>query len=155
MQTRLVTLRERPELGPQVAAWLWHAFWRENGESLETVLAVVGRSDAERGPPQSFVLLEDGAPAGTASLAAADLDERPDLTPWLAGVYVRPESRGRGHGARLVQAVEWAAAEGGAGTLWLYTGGEGALYRRLGWEAVERVPQDGRTVLLMRKALGG
>ncbi|WP_165694121.1 GNAT family N-acetyltransferase, partial [Teichococcus deserti] len=102
METRVVTLRERPELGPQVAAWLWHAFWRENGESLETVLAVVGQSNAERGPQQSFVLLEDGAPAGTASLAAADLDERPELTPWLAGVYVRPESRRRGYGARLV-----------------------------------------------------
>jgi GNAT superfamily N-acetyltransferase len=155
METRVVTLRQRPELAPQVTEWLWQAFWREGGAGLETVREAVDRSVGRFGPQQSFVLLEGEDPAGTASLAAADLAARPDLGPWLAGVYVRPESRRRGHGARLVRAVERAAAAGGTETLWLYTAGEGALYRRLGWQAVERLPQGERMVLLMRRPLGG
>jgi hypothetical protein len=39
---------------------------------------------------------------------AHDLDERPDLTPWLAGVFVFPEARGRAHVVHLIQAVEAA-----------------------------------------------
>ena len=37
----------------------------------------------------------------------------PDLTPWLAGVFVSPEARGRGHVIHLIRAVEgacWAVA---------------------------------------------
>jgi hypothetical protein len=49
--------------------------------------------------PRTFILLADGEPVGTASLAAHDLDERPDLTPWLAGVFVDPHTRGQGYAA--------------------------------------------------------
>lgn len=153
----IVGLRQRPDLVPQVAAWLWGAFWRDSGSSLEETLAVVAAPQAITGPQQSFVLLDDGLPAGTASLAAADLEERPGLTPWLArwlaGVFVRPEARGQGHGARLVRAVEAAARAAGAPQLWLYTGGDGALYRRLGWVVQERVAQGAGSVLLMRRTL--
>jgi GNAT superfamily N-acetyltransferase len=79
--------------------------------------------------PQGVVLLEDGAPAGTASLDHADLDTRPDLTPWLANVFVAPEFRGRGHARRLVRYIE-AASRTGGGTevLYLHTEDAMALY---------------------------
>ena len=56
----------------------------------------------------------------TASLVSNDLPSRPDLTPWLASVLVRPEFRGRGYSAPLVRHVEAAAAPIES-TLWLYT----------------------------------
>ncbi len=70
--------------------------------------------------PRTFVLLVDDEPVGMASLDAHDLDTRPDLTPWLAGVFVAPHARA-GATPRLVAAVEAFAASLGVATLWLYT----------------------------------
>ena len=42
-------------------------------------------------------MLPNEVPVGTASLVTKDLPSSPDLTPWLAGVLVRPEFRGRGY----------------------------------------------------------
>ena len=56
-------------------------------------------------------------------LVAHDLDERPDETPWLAGVFVSPEARGRGHVIHLIQAVEAACRAAASAVVW-------PLYRR-------------------------
>jgi GNAT superfamily N-acetyltransferase len=109
------------------------------------------------GPEESFVLLDGDTPAGTASLAHDDLDSRPDLTPWLAGVYVPPAFRGRGHAAALVRHVEAAARAAGVGTLWLYTWTAAPLYARLGWvqTGLEHEIKRNHQVVLMRRDLAG
>lgn len=38
-------------------------------------------------------------------LVANDMESRSDLTPWLAGVYVKAQHRGRGMGAALIARV--------------------------------------------------
>ena len=89
-QLRVVSTAERPELAPVVATWLWEEFRRHRGHSLGEVLAAVAFSIGAARMPRTFVLLEDGRPVGTASLTEHDLDERPDLSPWLAGVCTSP-----------------------------------------------------------------
>ena len=83
----------------------------------------------------------------------SDLDSRPDLSPWLGGLYVEPAFRGRGHAARLVCEVEEAARAASVSTLWLYTLNAEALYLRLGWQHAGVEQEDGRDVLLMRRDL--
>jgi N-acetylglutamate synthase-like GNAT family acetyltransferase len=100
------------------------------------------------------VLLLDGKPAGMASLVAADLDQRPDLTPWLAGVYVVPEARGQGHVAHLIEAVENAGRAAGIATLWLYTRRSERVYERAGWRTVEYFDRREKRYALMRRDLG-
>lgn len=100
VQNSIVSTLERPEFVPLVARWLGDAFWRAGGRSLEHVLDAVKQSATARPMPRTFILLVDGDPVGTASLVAHDLNERPELTPWLAGVFVEPHARGRGHAAR-------------------------------------------------------
>ena len=46
--------------------------------------------------PTVLVLLDEEHPVGTAALCLDDLEERPDLNLWLAGVYVDPIHRGKG-----------------------------------------------------------
>jgi GNAT superfamily N-acetyltransferase len=104
----VVRIADRPDLLPIVAGWLWHEWWHQDGYTVEQTHDVVAASVSPSGPPQSFVLLVDGKPTGTASLLAHDLDERRELTPWLAGVFVSPEARGRGHVVHLIQAAEAA-----------------------------------------------
>lgn len=105
-EIRIVGLAERPALVPVVGIWLWEEWAKRKGRTLEQVIARLASYRATTGPEQTFVLLEGATPVATASLVHHDLDPRPELTPWLAGVYVDPPFRGRGHAARLVRAVE-------------------------------------------------
>jgi GNAT superfamily N-acetyltransferase len=138
---------------PVVARWLWEEFSRQSGRPLEQVHERIAASTATCGPPQTFVLLVDDEPVGTASLVAHDLDTRPDLTPWLAGVLVVPEARGRGHARSLIQAVEAAGRAAAIPSLWLYTRAAERICARAGWHTAEYFDHRGRVCALMRRAL--
>ncbi len=154
MPHAIVTHTERPDLVPVTARWRWEAFAQGQGRSLAEVTAAESAGAAGPGPmPRTFVLLVDDEPVGMASLDAHDLDTRPDLTPWLAGVFVAPQARGRGHAARLVAAVEAYAASLGVATLWLYTRTAERLYARIGWRTVETLPYRDKMYALMRRDL--
>ena len=43
--------------------------------------------------PLVLVAFSDGSPCGTISLRETSVTIRPDLSPWLAGLYVRPSGR--------------------------------------------------------------
>ena len=88
-----------------------------------------------------------------ASLVKHDLDERPDLTPWLAGVFVVPHARRQGHAARLIAAVERTAKAASIAALWLYTANAEHIYARAGWRTVEVFELNGRSYALMRRDL--
>ena len=150
----IVRIAERPNLVPIVAQWLWDEWRLDAGDSLEAIRDAVAASVSLSGPPQTFVLLVNNRPGGTASLVAHDLDERPNLTPWLAGVFVIPEARGRGHVIHLIQAVEVACRSAGVGTVWLHTTSAERVYARAGWHTVDAIQRRGRSlVTLMRRDL--
>ena len=150
----IVRIAERPDLVPMVAQWLWDEWHLDAGDLFEAIRDAVAASVSPSGPPQTFVLLVDNRPVGTASLVAHDLDERPNLTPWLAGVLVIPEARGRGHVIHLIQAVEEACRSAGVGTVWLHTTDAERVYARAGWHTVEAIQRRGRSlVTLMRRDL--
>ena len=151
----IVSTSERPDLVPVTVQWRWDAFFSDAGQPFDEFLDEAHQVAAQALPmPRTLVLLADGEPVGTASLAAADLEERPDLTPWLAGVFIAPHARRRGYAARLVAAVEDEAARAGFATLWLYTRTAERIYARIGWRTVERLEHNGHTVALMRRTLG-
>ena len=151
---QIVTTAEQPDLAPIVASWLWEAFARARGRSYVQMLDAVQSSVTAPLTPRTFVLLVDGEPAGTASLAAHDLEERPDLTPWLAGVFVEPRFRRQGLAACLIAAVEGECWKRSIQTLWLYTRTAEGVYARVGWRTVETVAHNGKSYALMRRDLG-
>lgn len=150
----ICNLVERPDLIEVTARWGWETWGRPSGHQLAQHLLRRQAIVAARGFEQCFILLDDAIPAAMAALVRSDLDQRPDLTPWLAGVYVDPPFRGRGHAARVVRAVEQAAGLAGVTRLWLYTASAAGLYRRLGWQDDERVLHPKGPALLMRRDLG-
>jgi GNAT superfamily N-acetyltransferase len=153
MTFEIVTIRQNPDLIPQVAHWLWEEWARRKGRTLDMVTdRLVVRAAAE-GPEQTFVVVDGGVPLATASLVVADLASRPDLTPWLASVFVDPSHRGHGHAARLVRRVEEAARAASTQVLWLYTGDAEGLYAKLGWETVGAEIDHAVPVTLMRRRL--
>lgn len=148
----IVTTKDCRDLVPVVADWFWDAFWKDSGKPFDGLLRAVSQGPVANDPiPTTFVCLIDGSPAGTASLIASDLDERPSLTPWLAGVFVTPDRRGVGVASELVRAVEAEARHAGVETLWLHTKTAEKLYAQLGWQTVERVRLvNGQTTLMRR-----
>ena len=117
MPTSIVSTSDRPDLVEVTARWRWEE-WLRGKESFEDALKRAQRTSAMGLTiPRTLVLLIDDEPVGTASLTAHDLEERPDLTPWLAGVFVSPHARGRGYAARLVAAVEEEARRASIATL--------------------------------------
>jgi GNAT superfamily N-acetyltransferase len=152
MSCHIVTVSERPDLAPLVARWRVEAFFDQpGGYTVEELTAFILAPPV--GPEENFVLLDGDEPVGTAGIAPYDLDTRPDLAPWLVGVFVQPAFRGRGHAAALVRRVEAFAQQASVPVLWLYTATAEQLYARLGWQPVG-MEQDGpHAVVLMRRDL--
>lgn len=130
----VTTVRERPDLLPVVAEWMWHQWWKEQGRTLEQTQAIYAECVVEVGAPQTFVLLEGGRPVGTVTLAREGLEERPDLTPWLAGVFVVPERRGHGYFGVLLARFDEACRAASIKTAWLFTNTAEQVYLKSGWE---------------------
>jgi GNAT superfamily N-acetyltransferase len=151
----IVTTVERPDLVPVVADWLWEEFWRDDGLTLDAARRRVEDSTPAAAIPRFFAALAEGVPVGVASLVAQDLEERRDLTPWLATVFVKPETRGLGHAGRLVAAVENECRAASITVLWLYTRTAERIYARIGWKTVDRFRRAGRDYdyALMRRDL--
>ena len=148
---RIETTRGRPALARVVAGWLVAEFGYPGGRTPEQVVArILGPPD---GPEETFVLFEQDRPVGTAGLRHDDLASRPDLTPWLAGVFVEPAARGRDHASALVRRVEAFAATALVPTLWLYTWTAAPLYARLGWQPAGLETDKGKEVVLMTRCL--
>ncbi|GLQ50931.1 GNAT family N-acetyltransferase [Dyella flava] len=104
--------------------------------------------------PETLIAVESGL-----LLGAATLQEKtrlfPDIswTPWLAGVYVKPEHRSRGIASLLIRAIESAASVAGYETLHLCTHEHEAYYQRLGYETIEARDFRGEKTFIMGKSL--
>ena len=151
MSISIAAISDQPGLAPIVAEWLVQAFGHPGGRSVEDMTALILSPPV--GPEETFVLFEQDRPVGTASLAAKDLQTRPDLTPWLAGVFVHPAFRGRGYATVLVRKVEAFATAASLQDIWLYTWTAEPLYARLGWHRVGLEQNRGSEVVLMRRSL--
>jgi GNAT superfamily N-acetyltransferase len=149
---RIVAVSDQPELAPIVAKWRVAAFFDyPGGYTVEQMTALI--LEPPNGPEEAFVLFEGEQPVGTAGLVHDDLDARPDLTPWLAGVFVEPAFRQRGYATALVRRVEAFAEAALVPVLWLCTSTAEPLYAKLGWHRVGTEGKDHRQVALMRRTL--
>ncbi len=151
MTFNITTISHQPALAPLAAAWLQEAFEHPGGRTLEERIALILAPPV--GPEETFVLFEDSRPVGTATVAHEDLAARPDLTPWLTGVFVDPAFRRRGYGSALVRRAEEVASTSSVETLWLYTWTAEPLYAQLGWQRVGVEESRGREVVLMMRRL--
>lgn len=138
------------------ARWRYDAFFADGGDTFESSRAALLDFLRRQGGYEVGLLAEcDGQPAGLCLFvrAEADPNPRPDLTPWLAALYVVPDFRRRGIGAALVKATEDHARKVGTATLHLYTSEAERFYAGLGWQTRQRFIQNGDRFALMVRAL--
>jgi N-acetylglutamate synthase-like GNAT family acetyltransferase len=72
---------------------------------------------------------------------------------WLALIYTLPNVRQNGYGKMLCDFIEKQAKQIEIDVLYLYTDTAENLYKRLGWETLERVNYAERIVIVMKKHL--
>lgn len=102
--------------------------------------------------PQTWVLVDNERLCGSVSILEQDLPSHPELSPWLANVFVAAPFRGRGHGQQLVQVAICFARQQRLGPLFLYTPDQTAFYQKLGWDVVQEEVYQGRKIVLMSGA---
>lgn len=88
--------------------------------------------------PFALVAEQDGKVCGNALVIESDEPARPELTPWLAALWVDEAMRNQGTAAMLLrEAIESSAA---LGVERLYLSARPALrgfYTKLGWQPIE------------------
>jgi len=143
-------LADRPEFLPTLAEWQ-HQEWGvlRPGEVVEGRAARL-RGWCGRGQiPLTVVAVAEGELLGSASLIEHDMDDRPELSPWLAGVFVAPSHRRQGIGAALVRRIVNEAEELRIPKFYLYTVNSTSFYADLGWSEMEQTSYRGKNVTIM------
>lgn len=146
-------LADHPHLADALANWSW-AEWRLFIEARGRTFDDVLRSYRERAQidalPLALVAFADGELTGTVSLMVQDLATRPEITPWLASLFVVPERRGVGIGRALIDRAVAEARRLKVPTLFLWTSSAEALYLKLGWRTIERTEYCGKPIVVMQ-----
>ncbi len=150
----LTRLCDEPSFAPVCAAWAYGQWGSQvSGGSLARAQARFAESLQRKVLPVTLVAHTGSIALGMASLWTQDPPARPDLTPWLASVYVHPFHRGRGIAQTLVQGIEDEARRRGFMALYLVTEDASGLYQKLGWRTLEPMESVHGPCDLMTKTL--
>jgi GNAT superfamily N-acetyltransferase len=147
-------LADYPQFLPTVAAWDFGE-WGHHAPTKTVQDYEAGfRNRLNRNTiPLTVIGLWDGIPAGMSSIFDQDMDIHPELTPWLAAVYVAADHRSLGIGSKLVGAIEEIASHLRIARLYLWTPDKEHFYSRLGWSVLERPVYFNQPVALMSKEI--
>ena len=146
---KIVDLSSIPLVLPQLAQW-HHDEWacynpgQTMGMRIQQMQAYLGNDLI----PSMYVAMLDDV-IGSAALVEHDMDNHPELSPWLASVYVHHPSRGMGTGSLLVQHVMKQAKQAGLKRLYLFTPDQQLFYERLGWSILMEEPYHDHEVVIM------
>ncbi len=147
---KIVNLKDLPSCVDKIASWHfseWGGLYPDSG--LEDFKADMEASLVSCRIPQTWVLMENGVAWGTVSILATDLPTCPELSPWLANVYVEPSKRGCGYGQQLVKVAMGYAEQQNLSPLFLYTPDQVSFYEKLGWNTFKDDIYQGEKIFFM------
>jgi N-acetylglutamate synthase-like GNAT family acetyltransferase len=152
---KIINLRSAPEHIPTIAEW-HHAEWGylNPGGTVGTRIEKMQRYLRGEAMPSMYICVEGDRVLGTAALVESDMDSHPELSPWLASVYVHADYRKRGIGALLVNKVVTVANTLGYSPLYLFTPDQEHFYKNLGWQFIAQESYRGGQATLMKIELG-
>jgi N-acetylglutamate synthase-like GNAT family acetyltransferase len=103
--------------------------------------------------PSMYIAKIDNEIIGTAAIVKCDLDTRPNLSPWMASIFVFPKHRKKGHSKKLVKHIMEQAKENSIDKLYLYTEDADKLYEKLGWNTISREVFLNQDIIVMEADL--
>jgi GNAT superfamily N-acetyltransferase len=153
MTLEIRPLHAAPEARALIVEW-YAAEWRMPVARIEALLD----SMSSNGTPMQSVCLRDGSIVGTAGIynQVGLFQTAPhfaEFQPWLALVYTPPALRGGGIASWLCTQMDAEARRLGFSRYYLFTFTAESLYRRLGWQEMDRVDYHGNDAVVMYKDL--
>jgi N-acetylglutamate synthase-like GNAT family acetyltransferase len=151
--TTLLNLKDHTQHLEQLALW-HHQQWSylNPDESLHQRMLRMQCCLNDELIPSTFIAA-DRELLGSAALVVNDMETNPQLSPWLASVYVAPQHRKKGIGTQLVLHAMAQAKHGGINTLYLFTPDMAPFYRNLGWRTLSNEIYHGHKVTVMHAVL--
>ena len=132
-----LSLRERPQLNQEAAAW-FHQRWGVPREAYLQCMNAYLRRETGYG---WYLCLDGDRIAGGLGVIENDFHARKDLTPNLCALYTEPEDRGRGIAGRLLHMAVEDLRSAGISPVYLITEHTG-FYEKYGWKFLCMVQAD-------------
>lgn len=134
----IVPVKDNPVFFDIVANRVWKQWWEAKGQTENAVADGLRHAFAAQSFCGAFAAVHKGAYVGSAMVIESDMDDRPEYSPWIAGIFVEPQYRGQGIGATLVTHAAQNAFQHGASTVYLCATRKNATYYdMLGWTRLE------------------
>jgi GNAT superfamily N-acetyltransferase len=131
-------LRQRPQFADTIADRGWNAWWVESGAPLPDYRAHLDPMVQGAGIPSGFVAHTGTRYLGSSLLIECDHDLRPNLTPWIAALWVEPEARRSGIARDLITAARIEAKKLGHERCYLCASPDNSpYYLNRGFEQIE------------------
>jgi GNAT superfamily N-acetyltransferase len=136
---RISDFRVHQHYGSTIADRVWNAWWRNAGHPVSDVERHMIEMADDRPLPMALVAHNDRGYLGSAFLIHSDMEERPELSPWVAALWVEAAARKRGVGRALVADAAKTAAALGYPVAYLCCRPElEGFYSEIGWTIIEQ-----------------
>ena len=132
------------DLKNSVADRIWNEWWRPHGHLFQVVTDFFDELPEARGIPFCLVAHDVGKYVGSVLGLVSDLDERPELSPWVGALWVEPEFRQQGvAGALVKEALNEVFAVGHEVAFLCATTEKRMMYQNQGWRLLEAKVGEG------------
>ncbi len=145
-------LADHKDVIPRLAHWSYNEWSSLHPDrTFEDIKQLMLERSNKDKIPLCLIAIENGNVIGMIALKTNDLESRPNLSPWLAGLYVDIKHRRKGVGKQLVHAIEEEAERIRVNKLFLYTPESEEFYSKLSWIVRERTEWHGHSITVMEK----
>ena len=145
MKFEILNLNALPDLKSTVADRIWQAWWKPHGHLLQVVTDFIDELPEARSIPFCLVAHDEGHYVGSVLGLVSDLEDRPELSPWIGALWVEPEFRKQGVAAALVRAaLDELFALGHEVAFLCATTEKRGMYERQGWKLIEADVGEGK-----------
>jgi GNAT superfamily N-acetyltransferase len=152
MNLEIKQLSECPEHLDAVGTWIYEQWWRTPDNSPEVVLSLLRTHTEKDTVPFTVVALENKIPVGSCCVIENDCAHRPQYTPWVAAVFVKPDKRHCGIASRILQEAVRVAERGHLTGLYIDCHvNTSPVYEKNGWTVLEREVGDKESVVMLQR----
>lgn len=153
MNVTISDLRQQPAFFDAVADRIWRAWWKDRGFPADYIAGRLQENMTPSPIPFALVAHRDDVFMGTSSVITADLEDRPQYSPWVAAVWVDPKYRMQEIGTELVgRAVSDAFALNFRRVYLSAPKERRRFYTRQGWAPIEENVGERKVTVFVKQA---